>query len=127
MNPICNYEDMIDSRDVEARIETLKDKMTDTGENNEFEDGLDHVERHELIKLQELQTEGENFGDWSFGATLIRDSYFETYAQNLAEDIGAVDPDASWPLSYIDWERAAEALQMDYSSVTFDGITYWIR
>lgn len=38
----------------------------------------------------------------------------EDYAQQFAEDIGAVDPDASWPNSYIDWERAARDLFLDY-------------
>lgn len=29
--------------------------------------------------------------------------------------------------NYIDWKRAAEALQSDYTSVEFDGVTYWVR
>lgn len=38
---------------------------------------------------------------------------FEVYAQELAEDCGMIDPDAGWPNSYIDWERAARDLMMD--------------
>ena len=26
-----------------------------------------------------------------------------------------------------DWERATRELQMDYTEVDFDGVTYWIR
>lgn len=70
---------------------------------------------------------GEGILDWEYGATLIRDDYFETYAQELAEDIGAIDRDAGWPGSYIDWEAAATALQVDYTSVTFLGHDYWVR
>lgn len=40
----------------------------------------------------------------------------EEFAQDLAEDIGAVPAEYSWPASYIDWERATRDLFMDYSS-----------
>lgn len=64
---------------------------------------------------------------WTYGVTLIRDSYFEDYAQQMAEDIGAINRDATWPLNHIDWEAAAEALKGDYTSAEFDGVTYWAR
>ena len=69
----------------------------------------------------------EGIEDWEYGAQLIREDAFTEYAQQLAEDIGAIDPDASWPLSYIDWDRAADALKMDYSIVTFLGHDYYVR
>ena len=65
--------------------------------------------------------------DWQYGEQLIRDSYFKDYAMELAEDIGAVDANASWPNTCIDWDQAARELQMDYTSVEFAGVTYWIR
>jgi len=37
----------------------------------------------------------------------------EEYAEDLADDLGLVNEDASWPYSYIDWERAARDLFMD--------------
>ena len=49
------------------------------------------------------------------------------YARQLAEDIGAVNPDALWPYNYIDWEAAADDLKQDYASIEFDGVTYWMR
>lgn len=39
----------------------------------------------------------------------------EDFAMDMAENIGAIDPNATWPLGYIDWERAARDLMMDYS------------
>lgn len=48
-------------------------------------------------------------------------------AQELAEDIGAIDSDAVWPNNCIDWERVARELQMDYTAVDFSGVTYWTR
>lgn len=117
IDPIDNTADTIDSREVIARIEFLLN-----------EEDISPEEEEELTALQSLQAEVSDYAaDWQYGETLIRDSYFEDYARELAEDIGAIDPDAGWPNSYIDWERAAEALQMDYTSVEFDGVTYWIR
>jgi antirestriction protein len=56
---------------------------------------------------------------------LIADKYFEDYAQDYAEEIGAINDDVKWPNNHIDWEAAAEELQSDYTSVTFDGNEYW--
>lgn len=61
------------------------------------------------------------------GESLIRDSYFEEYAEQLADDIGAIDRNAKWPVNCIDWEKAARELQYDYTEVDFDGEAYWIR
>ncbi len=81
----------------------------------------------ERIKaIQDLKNE-INSREWFHGITLIRDNYFAEYAEQLAEDIGAIDPNASWPLNHINWEFAAEELKSDYSSVEFDGETYWYR
>jgi antirestriction protein len=103
-----------------ARIEELSDRAAE-GE------GLDEDEAHELKALLSLAEEASSSPDWQYGEGLVRDSYFVTYAQELADDIGAVDANASWPNTCIDWERAARELRMDYTSVDFDGVTYWIR
>jgi hypothetical protein len=82
----------------------------------------------ELRKLRELAEEGETYAsDWPYGATFIADDYFEDYARELAEDIGAVDRDAAWPTTYIDWPAAAKALQADYTSIELDGFEFWVR
>ncbi len=111
---ISNRDNVIDSRAVIARIE-------------ELQDGGDSLDE-ELKALLALQEEAEGYSeDWKYGSTLIRDSYFKEYAQDLADDIGAIDRQALWPLTCIDWDQAARELQMDYTSVEFDGITYWVR
>ncbi len=90
--------------------------------------GLDADEAEELATLEKLAEEASGYAaDWEYGETLIRDSYFKEYAQQLAEDIEAVNRDAAWPNNCIDWEQAARELQMDYTAVDFDGVTYWIR
>ena len=112
---ITNSEDVIDSREIIDRIAYLEDS----------EDADEIEERAALVALAE-QAEGYA-ADWQYGEQLIRDSYFKDYAMELAEDIGAVDANASWPNTCIDWDQAARELQMDYTSVEFAGVTYWIR
>jgi antirestriction protein len=59
--------------------------------------------------------------------TIIPEYDFVDYAQELAEDIGAISQDAKWPVNCIDWERAARELKMDYVSVRVNGTTYYFR
>jgi antirestriction protein len=59
--------------------------------------------------------------------TMIPAYDFTAYAQELAEDIGAIGRDAQWPVYCIDWERAARELKMDYASVQVNGTTYYFR
>jgi hypothetical protein len=65
--------------------------------------------------------------DWKHGCEMIADYYFVEYAQQLAEDMGAIDREAAWPACHIDWEAAADSLRMDYFSVEFGNTTYWVR
>lgn len=123
MTDVSNREDILDSRDVIERIQELAYEIMDAEAGEDVDDLQD-----ELGGLSALQGEAEGYsGDWRHGATLIRDSYFVDYAQELAYDIGAVSTAASWPNDCIDWERAARELQADYTAVDFDGITYWVR
>ena len=39
----------------------------------------------------------------------------EDFAQEMADSLGAVDKNASWPMNCIDWEYAAKELMYDYS------------
>lgn len=39
----------------------------------------------------------------------------EDFAQDMAEQIGAIDKNAKWPHNCIDWEFAAKELMYDYS------------
>ena len=147
---INNFQDIIDSREVISRITELTEMRPDIEDQDyhnsncaSFEgreyfdprycdcgaadsDGLEEEEREELAALLALANEGEGSPDWQYGH-LIRDSYFEDYARQLAKDSEAIDPNDSWPNNCIDWKQATYELQMDYLSVDFDGIDYWIR
>lgn len=136
---IHNGMDVIDSRDVIARIEYLKDEVESLKDDakkeaEEAEEEFDEEaflddcdEARELKALEDLAEEVSGSPDWTYGETLIRDTYFEEYAEQMAEDIVAIDRNAKWPLNHIDWEAAADELKQDYMSVDFDGEKYWIR
>lgn len=131
---ISNYDDIIDSRDVIARIEKLESEqaelveMLNNGDITESEmQAFDKEGGAELDALRELAEEAEQYApDWNYGATLIRDSYFTYYVMELLADIGDLPRDIP---SYIviDEEATAENIKMDYTAVDFEGITYWIR
>jgi len=138
---ISNNEDVIDSRDVIARIEELEgereclvEDLTEQANTPDAQSAVDALSEWdeengaELKALKSLADEAAGYAsDWQYGETLIRDSYFEDYAQQLAEDIGAIDKAASWPNTCIDWKQAARELQQDYTQVDFDGVAYWVR
>ena len=143
-NTISNSDDVIDSRDVIERIDELETELTDAyeGEGNSprltFDEWVTNAADDDAHTLQDaarefkalkaVADEAEGYAsDWKHGEAMIRDSYFETYARELADDIGAVSKDQSWPNSFIDWEAAADALKQDYTSVDFDGVEYWVR
>jgi len=120
----------------QAAIETL-DNAEDGAEFGQFAgeyffqiekgDGLpeDPDDAAELKALRDLVDEASDSPDWEYGEALIRDTYFKAYAQQLAED--CYDMPEGWPFRCIDWDQAARELQMDYFSVEFDGVDYWIR
>lgn len=81
----------------------------------------------ELKALESLQEGAEGYAeDWRHGATLIRESYFTDYAEELLKDIGDLPQNIPHYI-VIDWEKTADNIREDYTSVDFDGVTYWVR
>jgi len=156
-NAPSNSDDMIDSRDVIARIEELESEraalvdakdeaIADVGDNSNIEIDTGEVETSadvvsaladlaewdddngdELKALKALADEGENSAaDWPYGATLVRESYFTDYCEELVSDIGDMPREIPGYI-VIDWEATANNIRADYSEVDFDGVTYLVR
>ncbi len=143
---------ILDSRDLEKRFDELLEEFEDWRSNLTDEEIHEIAESHwdcevsEMTDenfLEEWQTstsEGEehkqigelkdqNIYGWNDGVTFVKDSYFEEFAEDEADQLGYFqnyDKNA-WPYNCIDWSEAASQLQNDYSSVEFDGETYWYR
>lgn len=141
-------KNILDSRDLEQELADLLEQFEDWRSN------LTDEEIHKLaetlqIEVSELTDEdfrlewnssdGERIAEiqklkdeifnWNDGVTFIKDSYFEEFAEDEADQLGYFqncDKNA-WPYNCIDWGEAASQLQYDYSSVEFDGLTYWYR
>ena len=121
-NEITNDMDVIDSRDIIERIEELESFI----EDNVNENSDDITEwKEELRILAELAEEGENYSpDWEFGSQLIHEDYFEQYMDDMLEDIGDIPRNLPCYLTItIDYD----ALKMDYTSIDFNGETYFVR
>lgn len=128
---IENTEDLIDSRDIIARIEELETCLQDHTEDPNGGHWSDE-DAAELAALQALAEEAECAPDWSYGETLIRRSYFVDYTEQLINDCYELPKEVNsgqWPYRHmtIDYEAAARELEHDYTSVDFDGVEYLIR
>ena len=92
----------------------------------------DEDNAEELKELDELIEElrgaggGDHLweGDW-FPSELIAEDDFEEYARDLAEDCYRI-PD-TWPHRCIDWAKAAEELTQEYTSIEYQGKSYYWR
>jgi hypothetical protein len=138
---IENTEDIIDSRDIIARIEELENERDDYTAPNK--DGYQTMigadwaadnpdDAKELRALRELAAEAESAPDWIYGEQLIRRSHFVDYTAQLIDECYEMPKDLNsgkWPFCHmkIDYEAAAEHLEQDYISVDFDGVEYLIR
>lgn len=149
-------DDVVDSRAIIERIEELEGERESAGESaydgvraeeldedaaeeRDLEEEADAAreaaykewdatdEGEELKELKALAEQCEGYGDWAHGETLIRGTYFEQYAEQTAEDIGAIKSDASWPNNCIDWSKAADELKADYMAVDWGGEEYYLR
>lgn len=128
MPKFINVRDLHKEADeIKSEIEDLTEEINDIIEDEDpipqetIDDLNDQIEDLN-IKLKEI----ESITDYvDINKTLINDNYFEDYARDLADGIYGIKD--CWPFDCIDWEQAANALKNDYSSVDYDGETYWYR
>lgn len=73
----------------------------------------------EAINQAYIDNVGEEYAD----ALDVEDAYEghykddEDFAQDMAEKLGAINDEAAWPYTCIDWEYAARELMHDYFEV----------
>lgn len=129
MADISNYADMIQARDIDARIDEIESEIEFTVEAAvafDFDSpftGVSEDDREELKVLRKVRAQLDTVHG---GDTLISDGYFKTYVQEYAEEQNSISS-AAWPFNCIDWDRAVSDFQSDYTSIDFDGETYWTQ
>lgn len=154
MSKFSNTDDTIDSRDIIERIEELQSTL-EAAHEQETEDGLTNLDfdewleavikdqspahahecwddANELQILQALASEAEHSSDWVHGETLINETYFTDYIEQLINDCYEMPKEFNsdgWPYRHItiDYEAAANEAKADYSEVNFDGNVFLIR
>tara|TARA_Y100001938_G_C7943012_1_gene355287 strand:- start:410 stop:781 length:372 start_codon:yes stop_codon:yes gene_type:complete len=113
-------QDTLDSRDLEERIIEL-----------EKDNNLTDEEKEEYNQLIAIKNDCEDYG-WEHGIYFISEYYWVTYCEDFAYDCGYMETFKSNngynPLSYcVDWEKWADQVKMDYSSITFNNRDYYWR
>ena len=137
----------LDTRDLQEQIDNLESEIEDL---NEYLEDLDkdlgmcgsEIEilstKHEIYKFQEqlqdlrdelqplLDLKAEGIPEWDDGATLIPESDWEEYVEDLVKDCGYIPNDLPWWI-VIDWAATSDNVAADYSTVDYDGDTYYYR
>jgi hypothetical protein len=125
-NKLDLNDDIIDVRDIIARVEELEKHVPDN--DNEFRNWEHAVEFDMLVEiLEDLKGEGGDEqwrGDW-YPVLLISEDYFTKYATELVVDTHDLSKLPSF--IHIDWESTAREVKVDYSEVGVDGFTYLYR
>lgn len=151
---IDNTQDVMDSRDIISRIESLeadKEALEEMDErvSDAIEDEAENIEDHktearlarqafgdaeaaELKVLLAFQSEAESSPDWIHGESVIHENYFTQYTEQLIDDCyempeGFNANDWPWRHMTMDFEAAAEEAKQDYITAEFDGETYYLR
>ena len=108
--------------ELQEELDELDSQFEDAEQPGNPSMGGDEYERRAVLRdfIAEVS-------DYSEDDMLIPEDEFEDYTRQFAEDIGAIDSDARWPATCIDWEQAARELQMDYTGFMLDGQTYYAR
>ncbi|UIS25308.1 hypothetical protein [Erythrobacter phage vB_EliS-L02] len=84
-------------------------------------------EAEELAALKAFAEQVEGYcPDYLHGETLIRETYFTEYAEDLVKDAYGLPSDLP-SFIVIDWEATAENVKQDYSEAEYDGVTYYFR
>jgi len=105
-------------------LDALEEKLD---EANEALEEYDFDYQSELDALEAINEKGDGYcSDWRHGETLINESYWVEYCEELCKDIGDMPKEIP---SYIeiDWEKTADNLAADYTTVEWDGVSFYIR
>lgn len=135
-NEISSIDDIIDSRDIMARIDELQSKRDDL----EDETGTDDEDEKKAAQqaLEEWDDENEEelemwkavadsgIADFNYGVQLINENYFIRYCQELLQDIGDLPHNLPGYI-VIDWEATADNIKADYTEIDIGGNAYFVR
>ena len=136
---------MIDTRDLaEKREELQTDLVNSFNEYFEtkigyFDELIEHIDNsdnedveewrddkvYDFEHIDEINELEDEITEFSFGETLIPNDDFTEYCKGMVEDYLYNVPDF---IKYnINWDGVASGLEVDYSSVTYQGESFLVR
>lgn len=119
---IDKFESFITGEDVKKRLvqlDTLLKVLTDADCDDE-RDSL--MPEFTALKKLECDVCSVLARMWST-EILVRDHAFADYVKAQAEERHGTE----WPMSCVNWERAADDARLDWFAVEFEDVKYWVR
>jgi hypothetical protein len=98
------------------------DELEDLGE-----EGRTSKEDQELLDLYEFSRIGDTYSyDWSYGAILVAEEYFEEYIRTQVEENSDVNFDI-FPFIHMNWDDVADDARSNYEEMTLGEYVFWIE
>lgn len=111
--------------EIKTRLKELEDKVHHLGEDDEDAIELSCEEHEEMVELRALRHD-LNWGWEDDSRTLIRGDDFTEFVQEMLYDIDDVRKGGVCD-GLIDWDKAAEIIEQDYKSCTYDQEQYFTK
>lgn len=147
MQDFTSYNDYIDSRDLEDKLQELLEEKNELLENLQDSEWIkenldadeqkelaadfenfcelyynDNIEDYDLVYEIEILKEDVDSPEWEGGITFINEAYFDDYAKDYMEQLFDIPSDLE---QYFDYESFIEDLQNDFTDVDFNGWTFY--
>ena len=138
---------MIDTRDLVEKREELQTNLVDSfneyfeTEIGDFDELIEHIDNSDnkdvegwrddkvydfeyIDEINELEDEITNF---FYGKALIPNDDFTEYCKDMVENCYNLKDVPDFIKYNINWDGVASDLEVDYSSVTYQGVSYLVR
>ena len=138
---------MIDTRDLAEKREELQTDLVNSfndyfdTELEDFGDLIEHIDNsdnedveewrddkvYDFEHIDEINELEDEISEFSFGETLIPNNDFTEYCKDMVEDCYNLKDVPDFIKDNINWEGVASDLGVDYSNVTYQGVSYLVR
>ena len=138
---------MIDTRDLVEKREELQTNLVDSfneyfdTEIEDFDELTKHISNSEDEDVQEWRDDNsddfehikeideleDEISEFSFGEILIPENGFIEYCEDMVADCYYFTNVPSFIKYNINWEGVASDLSVDYTNVTYQGVSYLVR
>ena len=138
---------MIDTRDLVEKREELQTNLVDSfneyfdTEIGDFDELIKHIDNsdnkdveewrddkvYDFEHIDEINELEDEISEFSFGEILILEDDFIEYCEDMVADCYYLTNVPSFIKNNINWEGVASDLSVDYTNVTYQGVSYLVR